>query len=153
MAKQRAPKGTATVNFPFWGYSEITRRTVVSDRRHIGTREEGTAYHNGQQWIVYRTTKTGQWFAWSPVASKRCCWCDAWADTSIRYAGAEHPACNRHAADYGEVFAWRLDTGSDGCDESLLRGRRADVIADILHHHDLPAWPNHWQLLPITKES
>lgn len=38
---------------------------------------------------------------------------------------------------------WSLDSDSDGCDETGLVGEREEVMADILHHHDLQRWPSH----------
>lgn len=45
---------------------------------------------------------------WASTATPpRCCWCDAPATTSVRYAGADHPACEQHgpAAALGELLA------------------------------------------------
>ena len=40
---------------------------------------------------------------------------------------------------------WALDTGNAGEDDTLI-GSRDAVVADILHHHELDAWPAGWTL-------
>lgn len=55
---------------------------------------------------------------------------------------------------YVEILAdhrWKLDTGTDGCDEDELIGSRDEVMADVMHHHDLETWPEHWTLSPKEK--
>ncbi|KKN09857.1 hypothetical protein LCGC14_1042280 [marine sediment metagenome] len=40
---------------------------------------------------------------------------------------------------------WRLDTGNSGEDDMLI-GTHDEVVADILHHHELDTLPEGWTL-------
>lgn len=47
-------------------------------------------------------------------------------------------------------YRWKLDTENDGCDEDELIGSRDQVMADVMHHHDLKLWPEHWTLISVV---
>jgi len=45
-----------------------------------------------------------------------------------------------------EAGRWSLDTGNDGEDENNLVGDEDQVRADVMAHHGLAEWPDHWEL-------
>lgn len=44
------------------------------------------------------------------------------------------------------MTTWRLDTENDGCDEAGLVGTLDEVMQDVMAHHELSEWPEHWTL-------
>lgn len=47
---------------------------------------------------------------------------------------------------------WALDTGEQGEDDTLI-GTEAEVINDILHHHDLDHFPDTWSIDKLDNAS
>lgn len=51
------------------------------------------------------------------------------------------------------MTTWKLDTENDGCDESGLTGTRDEVMQDVMAHHELSEWPEHWTLEEDNRNS
>jgi len=47
---------------------------------------------------------------------------------------------------------YKLDTGNSGDDEVLEGETRAEVLQDILHHHDIDELPDGWTLEEIATD-
>jgi len=67
----------------------------------------------------------------------------------LNETGKSHSDAEVRIAIQKDLGIWILDTGNDGEDDVLIdelyRGEEG-IRDDILYHHDLDEWPEHWTL-------